>query len=135
MIKVFNKQSRYVRISGKVVPPFKSVEFEARNQQIRILERNGIISVREILNEQESKNPVQVEQQNQEQQTIIITEENTNENVEKPEKVETVSTEEIQTIEPIIEVEKEEKPKKKRTTITKKTNKTKTTKSKKGGTK
>ena len=49
MIKVYNKQSNYLRVSGKVIAPFKTEEFEERNQQIRILERNGIVSVTEDL--------------------------------------------------------------------------------------
>lgn len=47
MIKVYNKQSNYLRVSGKVIAPFKTEEFGERNQQIRILERNGIVSVTE----------------------------------------------------------------------------------------
>ena len=49
MIKVYNKQSNYLRVSGKVIAPFKTEEFEERNQQIRILERNGIVAVTEDL--------------------------------------------------------------------------------------
>ena len=49
MIRVYNKQSNYLRVLGKVIAPFKTEEFEERNQQIRILERNGIVSVTEDL--------------------------------------------------------------------------------------
>lgn len=51
MIKVYNKSTNYLLISGKKVAPFKSEEFESRNSQIRVLERNGSISVSEILSE------------------------------------------------------------------------------------
>lgn len=50
MIKVYNKHTQYLKISDKVIAPFKSEEFEERNQQIRILERNGVVSVTEVLN-------------------------------------------------------------------------------------
>lgn len=49
MIKVYNKSTNYLRVSGKTIAPLKTVEFESRNSQIRVLERNGIISVSEVL--------------------------------------------------------------------------------------
>lgn len=78
MIKVYNKCTQYLKISGKTIAPFKSEDFEERNQQIRILERNGAVSVTEILNEET---------------TPIITN-----------KIEDTIIEEEQIVEPIVEV-------------------------------
>lgn len=49
MIKVYNKSTDYLRIDGKKLAPLKSGEFESRTSQIRVLERNGTVSVTEIL--------------------------------------------------------------------------------------
>lgn len=49
MIKVYNRSTDYLRIDGKILAPFGSKEFESRTSQIRVLERNGSITVSEIL--------------------------------------------------------------------------------------
>ena len=49
MIKVYNKSTDYLRIDGKKLAPLRSDFFESRTSQIRVLERNGTVSVTEIL--------------------------------------------------------------------------------------
>lgn len=84
MIKVYNKHTQYLKIGDKVIAPFKVEEFEERNQQIRILERNGVVSVTEVL-------------------------ENTTTETVKTEVEPVVSaTEEVQIVEPTIEIVEEE---------------------------
>lgn len=76
MIKVYNKQSKYLRVSGKIIAPFKTEDFEERNQQIRILERNGIVVVTDVLSE--NTTPIQsniIENDNNgENPVVLITE-------------------------------------------------------------
>lgn len=49
MIKVYNKSTNYLRIDGKILAPFGSKDFDFRSSQIRVLERNGSVTVSEIL--------------------------------------------------------------------------------------
>ena len=75
MIKVYNKQSKYLRVSGKIIAPFKTEDFEERNQQIRILERNGIVVVTDVLSE--NTTPTQsniIENNNNGEDSIVLTE-------------------------------------------------------------
>lgn len=75
MIKVYNKQSKYLRVSGKIIAPFKTEDFEERNQQIRILERNGIVVVTDVLSE--NTTPAQsnvIETHNGEEQQVVLDE-------------------------------------------------------------
>lgn len=75
MIKVYNKQSKYLRVSGKIIAPFKTEDFEERNQQIRILERNGIVVVTDVLSE--NTTPTQsniIENNNNGEDSVVLTE-------------------------------------------------------------
>lgn len=75
MIKVYNKQSKYLRVSGKIIAPFKTEDFEERNQQIRILERNGIVVVTDVLSE--NTTPAQsniIENHNGEETQVVLNE-------------------------------------------------------------
>lgn len=113
MIKVYNKCTQYLKISGKTIAPFKSEDFEERNQQIRILERNGAVSVTEILNEETT--PIitnKIEDTIIEEQTV----EPTIEVEEQPEPVVEIVEEPVveTTEEPVVEEEKEE-PKEEKT--------------------
>lgn len=75
MIKVYNKQSKYLRVSGKIIAPFKTEDFEERNQQIRILERNGIVVVTDVLSE--NTTPTQsniIENNNNGENSVVLTE-------------------------------------------------------------
>ena len=49
MIKVYNRTTNYLRVDGKSIAPLKTAEFEERTPQIRVLERNGSISISENL--------------------------------------------------------------------------------------
>lgn len=49
MIKVYNRTTNYLRVDGKSIAPLKTEEFEERTPQIRVLERNGSITISENL--------------------------------------------------------------------------------------
>lgn len=106
MIKVYNKQSKYLRVSGKIIAPFKTEDFEERNQQIRILERNGIVVVTDVLSE--NTTPTQsniIENNNNGENSVVLT--------EQPEISEEISNEaetEVEVKEDNLSDEKTEEP-------------------------
>lgn len=139
MIKVYNKQSKYLRVSGKIIAPFKTEDFEERNQQIRILERNGIVVVTDVLSE--NTTPIQsniIENDNNGENPVIliteqpeISEETSNEaETEVEVKEDNLSDEKIE--EPI---EESEEPKTEETEKVQEKKAKRAKKSKKGGNK
>lgn len=139
MIKVYNKQSKYLRVSGKIIAPFKTEDFEERNQQIRILERNGIVVVTDVLSE--NTTPIQsniIENDNNGENPVVliteqpeISEETSNEaETEVEVKEDNLSDEKIE--EPI---EESEEPKTEETEKVQEKKAKRAKKSKKGGNK
>ena len=139
MIKVYNKQSKYLRVSGKIIAPFKTEDFEERNQQIRILERNGIVVVTDVLSE--NTTPIQsniIENDNNGENSVVliteqpeISEETSNEaETEVEVKEDNLSDEKIE--EPI---EESEEPKTEETEKVQEKKAKRAKKSKKGGNK
>lgn len=131
MIKVYNKQSKYLRVSGKIIAPFKTEDFEERNQQIRILERNGIVVVTDVLSE--NTTPTQsniIENNNNGEDSVVLT--------EQPEISEETSNEaetEVEVKEDNLSDEKTEEPKTKETEKVQEKKTKRIKKSKKGGNK
>lgn len=131
MIKVYNKQSKYLRVSGKIIAPFKTEDFEERNQQIRILERNGIVVVTDVLSE--NTTPTQsniIENNNNGEDSVVLT--------EQPEISEETSNEaetEVEVKEDNLSDEKTEEPKTKETEKVQEKKTKRIKRSKKGGNK
>ena len=138
MIKVYNKQSKYLRVSGKIIAPFKTEDFEERNQQIRILERNGIVVVTDVLSE--NTTPTQsniIENNNNGEDSIVLTEqpeisEETSNEAETEVEVKEDNLSDEKTEEP---VEESEEPKTKETEKVQEKKAKRIKKSKKGGNK
>lgn len=107
MIKVYNKQSKYLRVSGKIIAPFKTEDFEERNQQIRILERNGIVVVTDVLSE--NTTPIQsniIENDNNGENPVVLITEQPEISEETPNEAET----EVEVKEDNLSDEKTEEP-------------------------
>lgn len=138
MIKVYNKQSKYLRVSGKIIAPFKTEDFEERNQQIRILERNGIVVVTDVLSE--NTTPTQsniIENNNNGEDSVVLTEhpeisEETSNEAETEVEVKEDNLSDEKTEEP---VEESEEPKTKETEKVQEKKAKRIKKSKKGGNK
>lgn len=138
MIKVYNKQSKYLRVSGKIIAPFKTEDFEERNQQIRILERNGIVVVTDVLSE--NTTPTQsniIENNNNGEDSVVLTEqpeisEETPNEAETKVEVKEDNLSDEKTEEP---VEESEEPKTKETEKVQEKKAKRIKKSKKGGNK
>ena len=138
MIKVYNKQSKYLRVSGKIIAPFKTEDFEERNQQIRILERNGIVVVTDVLSE--NTTPTQsniIENNNNGEDSVVLTEqpeisEETSNEAETEVEVKEDNLPDEKTEEP---VEESEEPKTKETEKVQEKKAKRIKKSKKGGNK
>lgn len=138
MIKVYNKQSKYLRVSGKIIAPFKTEDFEERNQQIRILERNGIVVVTDVLSE--NTTPTQsniIENNNNGENSVVLTEqpeisEETSNEAETEVEVKEDNLSDEKTEEP---VEESEEPKTKETEKVQEKKAKRIKKSKKGGNK
>lgn len=138
MIKVYNKQSKYLRVSGKIIAPFKTEDFEERNQQIRILERNGIVVVTDVLSE--NTTPTQsniIENNNNGEDSIVLTEqpeisEETSNEAETEVEVKEDNLSDEKTEEP---VEESEEPKTKETEKVQEKKTKRIKRSKKGGNK
>lgn len=138
MIKVYNKQSKYLRVSGKIIAPFKTEDFEERNQQIRILERNGIVVVTDVLSE--NTTPTQsniIENNNNGEYSVVLTEqpeisEETSNEAETEVEVKEDNLSDEKTEEP---VEESEEPKTKETEKVQEKKAKRIKKSKKGGNK
>lgn len=139
MIKVYNKSTDYLRIDGKILAPFGSKEFDSRTSQIRVLERNGSVTVSEILsNNVKPQTQLTGNTEIKEETVEVITNEVETEKVEEvvtvesepeteeviPEEIKEEEVEKEETVE--VEVE-EKKPSKKSTK--------KTSSKKKGGNK
>ena len=138
MIKVYNKQSKYLRVSGKIIAPFKTEDFEERNQQIRILERNGIVVVTDVLSENTTptQSNIIVNNKNGEDSVVLteqpeISEETSNE-AETEVEVKEDNLSDEKTEEP---VEESEEPKTKETEKVQEKKAKRIKKSKKGGNK
>lgn len=139
MIKVYNKSTDYLRIDGKILAPFGSKEFDSRTSQIRVLERNGSVTVSEILsNNVKPQTQLTGNTEIKEETVEVITNEVETEKVEEvvtvesePETVEVIpeeiKEEEVEK-EETVEVEVEEKKPSKKSTK-------KTSSKKKGGNK
>lgn len=139
MIKVYNKSTDYLRIDGKILAPFGSKEFDSRTSQIRVLERNGSVTVSEILsNNVKPQTQLTGNTKIKEETVEVITNEVETEKVEEvvtvesePETVEVIpeeiKEEEVEK-EETVEVEVEEKKPSKKSTK-------KTSSKKKGGNK
>ena len=138
MIKVYNKQSKYLRVSGKIIAPFKTEDFEERNQQIRILERNGIVVVTDVLSE--NTTPTQsniIENNNNGEDPVVLTEqpeisEETSNEAETEVEVKEDNLSDEKTEEP---VEESEEPKTKETEKVQEKKTKRIKRSKKGGNK
>lgn len=138
MIKVYNKQSKYLRVSGKIIAPFKTEDFEERNQQIRILERNGIVVVTDVLSE--NTTPTQsniIENNNNGENSVVLTEqpeisEETSNEAKTEVEVKEDNLSDEKTEEP---VEESEEPKTKETEKVQEKKAKRIKKSKKGGNK
>lgn len=138
MIKVYNKQSKYLRVSGKIIAPFKTEDFEERNQQIRILERNGIVVVTDVLSE--NTTPTQsnvIENNNNGENPVVLNEqpeisEETSNKAETKVEVKEDNLSDEKTEEP---VEESEEPKTEEIEKVQEKKAKRTKKSKKGGNK
>lgn len=111
MIKVYNKQSKYLRVSGKIIAPFKTEDFEERNQQIRILERNGIVVVTDVLSE--NTTPIQsniIENDNNGENPVILITEQPEISEETSNEAETEAETEVEVKEDNLSDEKIEEP-------------------------
>lgn len=112
MIKVYNKSTDYLRIDGKILAPFGSKEFDSRTSQIRVLERNGSVTVSEILsNNVKPQTQLTGNTEIKEETVEVITNEV---ETEKVEEVVTVESE-PETVEVIPEEIKEEEVEKEET--------------------
>lgn len=116
MIKVYNKSTDYLRIDGKILAPFGSKEFDSRTSQIRVLERNGSVTVSEILsNNVKPQTQLTGNTEIKEETVEVITNEVETEKVEEVVTVESEPESEPETEEVIPEEIKEEEVEKEET--------------------